>query len=66
MSSYAASSPSSQPTSLNNAFNGTAGAAQKNAGLSIGSFVASLGSGLAVFGVELALFLLLNARFPRI
>ncbi len=62
------SSGTPSPTTLASAVsgNGTAGTAQENAGLSIGSFIASLGSGLAIFGVELALFLLLNGKFARI
>ena len=53
------------PTSFSEALaqGGTAG---QSAGISLDSFLASMVSGLAVFGIELSLFLVLHGRFGRI
>ncbi|KAH6869383.1 hypothetical protein B0T10DRAFT_296319 [Thelonectria olida] len=42
------------------------GAAQKAQGISVGSFLAALGSGSVIFLVQVSLFLLLRQRVPRI
>lgn len=55
----------SAPTSFSEAL-AQGGTANHSAGISLDSFLASLVSGLAVFGVEFALFLLLHGRFGRI
>ena len=55
----------SGPTSIGQALS-TGGSAGQSAGISFDSFLASLVSGLAVFGLELVLFLLLHDKFVRI
>ncbi|KAL6714672.1 hypothetical protein ACLMJK_008097 [Lecanora helva] len=52
--------------SFNDSLSAGAGSAQDNTGLSLGSFFASLASGLIVFGIEMALFFLLNGKLARI
>ena len=54
------------PTSFGEALDSKNTATEGSAGISLDSFLASLVSGLAVFGVEIGLFLLLHARFSRI
>ena len=55
------------PTSAGGFLNGpSAGTAQRNSGQSLPTFISSLVSGLAVFGIEFGLFLLLNSKFSRI
>lgn len=55
------------PTSAGGLLNGpSTGTAQRNGGQSLPTFISSLVSGLAIFGVEFGLFLLLNNRFGRI
>ena len=54
------------PTSAGGFFNGPSGTAQRNSGQSLPTFISSLVSGLAVFGIEFGLFLLLNSKFSRI
>lgn len=53
------------PTSFSQALD-QGGTASQSAGISLDSFLASLISGLAVFGIEFSLFLLLHGRFSRI
>ena len=53
------------PTSFSQAL-AEGGSANQSAGISLDSFLASMVSGLAVFGIELGLFLLLHSRFARI
>lgn len=60
------SSATAVPTSFSQALNEGSGTADQSAGISLDSFVASLVSGLAVFGLEFGLFLLLHGRFSRI
>ena len=59
-------SASQVPTSFSQALDGGSGTADQSTGISLDSFVASLVSGLAVFGIEFGLFLLLHGRFSRI
>ena len=59
-------SATTAPTSFGEALNSKSQTTQGSAGISLDSFLASLVSGLAVFGVEVGLFLLLHARFSRI
>lgn len=55
------------PTSAGGLLNGPSnGSAQRSSGQSLPTFISSLVSGLAIFGVEFGLFLLLNSRFSRI
>ena len=54
------------PTTLGEALNSKTVATRGSEGISLDSFLASLVSGLTVFGVEIGLFLLLHARFSRI
>ena len=61
----ASASASVAPTSFSEALN-QGGQAEQSAGISLDSFFASVVSGLAVFGIELCLFLLLHGRFGRI
>ena len=42
------------------------GSAQKNQGITIGSFLASLAAGLIIFGVELGVFIVIHGKFTRI
>ena len=46
--------------------NGTAGRAQRDEGLSFASFLASLGTAVAIFTVQFLLFYILKTRLPRI
>ena len=43
-----------------------AGKAQQSQGISLSTFFASLAGGLAIFGVELLLFLIIKGKFSRI
>ena len=54
-------SPTSGADDLN-----SGGSGQQNQGISIGSFLASLAAGLAIFGVELCIFLIVNGKLTRI
>lgn len=65
MSSTASTSASNAPTSISQSL-ASGGSAQRNGGISIGSFVASLAAGLVVFGIELGVFILIHGRFSRI
>ena len=46
--------------------NGTAGRAQRDEGLSFASFLASLGTAIAIFSAQFLLFYILKTRLPRI
>ena len=46
--------------------NGTAGRAQRDEGLSFASFLASLGTAVAIFSAQFLLFYILKTRMPRI
>lgn len=59
-------SAKASPTSFSEALNQGSSVANQSAGISLDSFLASLVSGLAVFGIEFGLFLLLHGRFGRI
>lgn len=61
----ASASANAAPTSFSQALS-QGGQADQAAGISLESFFASVVSGLAVFGIELCLFLLLHGRFGRI
>lgn len=65
MTSTATTSAYTRPTSVFDSLN-EGGSGQKNQGISIASFVASLSVGLIVFGIELGVFFLLNSRLTRI
>ena len=58
-------SATAAPTSFSDALShgGTAG---QSVGISLDSFLASMISGVAAFGVELSLFLVLHGKFGRI
>jgi hypothetical protein len=58
--------PEPTATSLSNATSAGAGKAQSSVGLSFASFLASLATGLALFGIQFLLFNILKGRFPRI
>lgn len=58
-------SATAAPTSFDEAL-AQGGTASQSAGISLDSFIASLVSGIAVFGVEFGLFLLLHGKFGRI
>ena len=64
----AATSTSAQaaPTSIQSVLSSGNGDGQKNQGVTIGAFVASLASALAIFGLNLAVFLLINKKLERI
>jgi len=47
-------------------FDNQTGVARNTQGQSIGTFIASLTSGLTVAGIQVLLFLLIKDRFPRI
>lgn len=53
------------PTTFSEALS-KGGTASQSAGISLDSFLASVVSGLAAFGLELGLFLVLQGRFGRI
>ena len=54
------------PTSVGDVFNTGAGKGQANEGVSLTAFLASLSSGLVVFGIQFVLFLFLKDKFNRI
>lgn len=52
--------------SIDLGINATAGRAQRDEGLSFASFLASLGTAIAIFTVQFLLFYILKTRLPRI
>ena len=66
MSSTIASSSTAVPTSLGGILDAGGSNGSQNQGISVGSFVASLGSALAIFGLNLAAFLLISSKLERI
>ena len=57
---------SALPTSLSSGLNSTGGAGLKTNGQSFPAFISAVAAGLAVFGIEFAIFLLINGHFTRI
>ena len=64
--STSSAAPSAAPTSFVGALDSGAGNGQTDQGITIGSFIASLAGSFAIFGAELAAFLLINGKLQRI
>ena len=65
MSSTAMSTATALPTSLSAGLQ-SGGSGQKAAGQSFPAFISAVAAGLAVFGIEFGIFLLINGHFTRI
>ena len=61
-----AAAPSELPTNVTGFLDAGSGAGQTGSGITIGSFLASLGAAFAIFALELALFLLISGKLQRI
>ena len=61
-----ASVPSATPTSILDPLNSGSDKAQQTQGISLSTFFASLAGGVAIFGIEFLLFLLIKGRLSRI
>jgi hypothetical protein len=59
-------SPSVVPTSIGDVFTKSAGRGAQSSGQSLDALLAASAFGFAIFGAQLALFILLNSRLSRI
>lgn len=58
--------PSSVPESVGRALDMQSGTAQKDTGMSIATFLASLATAVIIFALEFILFLVLKGKLTRI
>jgi calcium permeable stress-gated cation channel len=57
---------SSESDNLGSALDSSSGSGQRSQGMSLKTFLASLVTALAIFGIEILLFLLLKSKLTRI
>ena len=66
MSTTASAAAASTTTAISQALDQAAGTGQKNAGISLNTFLVSLVGALITFGVQFVLFLLIKGKLSRI